>query len=119
MQLPLSNLITLLRKIRVNLANEKCAQADIETALGASGFKFAREVRLSKYDIPDFIIDECIALEVKLRGQRKKEIYKQLCRYAEHESIKALVLASNVSMGLPEEINGKPVYFVSLGTAWL
>ena len=31
----------------------------------------------------------------------------------------SLVLASNLSMGLPAEIDGKDAYFVKLGDAWL
>jgi hypothetical protein len=42
-----------------------------------------------------------------------------LCRYAEHPEVKALILASNVSMGLPEEINGKPVFAASLSAGWI
>ena len=56
---------------------------------------------------------------MKLRGARKKDVYRQLCRYAGHPRVSSLLLASNMSMGLPAQIEGKDAYFVKLGEAWL
>ncbi|CAM4113728.1 hypothetical protein VRRI112168_14965 [Vreelandella rituensis] len=76
---------------------------------------------MSSRDIIDFLIapeGARIGVELKLKAQRKA-IYRQLCRYAEHEEIHALVLLSGTAMTLPETINGKPAYVFSMGTAWL
>jgi hypothetical protein len=75
-------------------------------------------VRLTPVDIVDFMVGD-VAIEIKLKGARKKQVYQQLCRYAKSPRVKHLVLASNLAMGLPPEIDGKPAYFSSLGLAWL
>ena len=111
-------LLSLLRAARLDLSDEKRSQADFEQVLILAGIPFQREVRLSASDIVDFMV-EGIAVELKLRGARKKDVFRQLRRYALHPSVSAIVLASNLSMGLPAEIEGKPAYFVKLGEAWL
>lgn len=117
-QRSMSDLLAVLRDARVDLSNEKRAQAAIAEAFSLAGVSFAREVRLSPSDIVDFVVGD-VAIELKLRGAGKKDVYRQLCRYAAHDRVAAIVLASNLSMGLPETINGKDVYFVRLGEAWL
>lgn len=114
----ISTLTQLIRSARIDLSTEKRAQADVEQVLTQAGIPFEREVRLTETDIVDFLIDG-IGLELKLRGARKKDVYRQLCRYARHERISSLILASNLSMGLPSVIEGKDAYFVKLGEAWL
>ncbi|WP_143206263.1 hypothetical protein [Singulisphaera sp. GP187] len=98
--------------------NEKRAQADVEQLLTAAGIAYEREVRLTESDIVDFLV-EGIGLELKLKGVRKKEIYRQLCRYARHPRVDSLLLASNLTMGLPAQIEGKDAFFVRLGEDWL
>ncbi len=111
-------IVQLLRSSTIDLSNEKRAQADVEKVLTFAGIAFQREVRLSSEDVVDFFV-EGVALELKLKGAKKKEVYRQLCRYAKHPSVTVLVLASNLSMGLPAVIEGKDAYFVKLGEAWL
>lgn len=105
--------------VRVNLSRETQTQADIEAELVRRfGDRVRREHSLSPGDRPDFMV-EGVVVEVKIRGAQKRSIFRQLTRYAEHDAVTALILASGVSMGLPEAINGKPCYFVSLGRGWL
>lgn len=113
-----THIIRLLRAALIDLSNEKRAQADVEHVLDRAGVSFDREVRLSAVDIVDFMVGG-LAVELKLKGARKKDVFRQLCRYARHPSVSALVLASNLSMGLPPQIEGKDAYFVKLGEAWL
>ena len=47
------------------------------------------------------------------------DVFRQLKRYAAHDEVNELVLVTNLSMGLPPEIDGKPTYYASLGVAWL
>ena len=108
----------LIRRARLDLSTEKHAQADLERALKQAAIAYEREVTLAPGDIVDFLVDG-VALEVKLRGIGKRRIFKQLERYAGAERVRAVMLASNISMGLPPEIAGKDAYFVSLGQAWL
>jgi hypothetical protein len=114
----IKTIIDLIRGAKIDLSNEKRAQADMEQLLTRAGIPFDREVRLSESDIVDFMVDG-IGIELKLRGARKKDVYRQLCRYARHPRVVALLLASNLSMGLPAQIEGKDAYFVKLGEAWL
>jgi hypothetical protein len=114
-----SDICRLIGSTRCDLSTEKRTQADIQAALVAAAIPFEREKRLSDKDIPDFLVEGRIAVEVKLKGSPKMAIYQQLARYAEHAEAEALVLATNLSMGLPAEIGGKPAFYVSLGGAWL
>lgn len=107
----------LLAKLRLPLSNEKRLQAAIAEEFDAAGIVYEREARLSAKDIPDFMIG-AIATEIKIKGS-KREIFHQVERYAQHDRVKELILVSNVAMGFPPEINGKPVYFHNLAKAWL
>ena len=90
---------------------------------GMSGW--AREVRLSAQDRPDFVVvaddagAELIVVEVKKARAREANTLRQLARYAAHPDVVAIVLASAKAMTVPPEINGKPVAYVGLGRAWL
>ena len=123
------SLVRLLSRTRAALSSEKAMQSDIAAALTAAGISFEREYRLSAEDIPDFLIPcppeltQWVALECKLKsrspGPRKIDIYRQIERYARHREVAAIILASNLSMGLPPEIDGKPVYAASLSMGWI
>lgn len=115
----IDTLLSLLSCARCDLSDEKRAQAEVESALLLAGIEHERECRLSHGDIVDFLVLGDIALEIKLKGARKKSVYQQLQRYASHETVRIIILMTNLSMGLPEEINGKPTYYVSMGRAWL
>lgn len=117
-QAHLRPLIELLKAARLDVSDEKRTQRDMAEVFDARGISYQREVRLSKSDIVDFMVHG-IALEVKLKGANKRDVFRQLERYAEHDSVNALVLASNITMGLPAEIKGKPIYFIHLGRGWL
>lgn len=113
-------LVQMIRRCRFDLSCEKRLQAEMEQLLTARGIAFEREKRLCEADIPDFLVDGQIVVECKMRGKaRKIEVYTQLCRYAAHADVRAIVLATNMSMGLPDAINGKPVYLASLSSGWL
>jgi hypothetical protein len=114
----INTIIELIRSARLDLSNEKRAQADLEQVFTVSGISFDREVRLTESDIVDFMVDG-IGIELKLRGARKMDVFRQLRRYAGHERVGSLLLASNLSMGLPPVIDDKDAYFVKLGEAWL
>ncbi|WP_165228425.1 hypothetical protein [Aquisphaera insulae] len=114
----IQTIIGLIRSAKIDLSSEKRAQADVEQVLTQTGIAFERELPLTDSDIIDFMVED-IGIELKLKGARKKEVYRQLCRYARHPRVGSLILASNLSMGLPAQIEGKDAYFVRLGEAWL
>jgi hypothetical protein len=112
-----AQVIELVHRNRIPLHNEKAAQAGLETLLQAGGFEFEREARLSDADIPDFMIGGLV-IEMKVKGG-KRDIYRQLERYAKHERVTRILLITNVAMGLPEDIEGRKTYIANLGRAWL
>lgn len=111
-------IVRLIQSHRFDLSDEKRMQAQLANVLSEKEIVFSREHRLSSKDIPDFLVDG-VVIECKLKGQRKMDIFKQLKRYAEHDEVKALVLVTNVSMGLPGEIDGKPAYYATLSRGWI
>lgn len=110
--------IALLRQKRFNLTNEKVTQSEIADYLNEIGVEFLREYRLNGKDIPDFIIYDHVAIEIKIKGG-SRDIYSQCERYCKHDKIKFIILMVNKAMGMPETINNKPVYVVNMGKAWL
>jgi hypothetical protein len=116
----LQRIMSVIKRHRFDLTTEKAAQAEIETVLQDAKVEFTREKRLSGRDIPDFFVPALgLAIEVKMKGAGKMKVYRQLERYAEHDTVQAILLVSNLAMGLPPTINGKPTHFLSLGAAWL
>ena len=114
------DIIEILNKKRFLLHDEKELQRQVHTEL-LKHFRtdqLEAEHYLDKGSIIDFFILPGIGIEVKIKGG-KREIYRQCIRYCGFERIKALILLTNISIGFPEEINGKPCYIVKLGKAWL
>lgn len=115
---PVKTIITLLRLSRADLSSEKDLQRDIESLFKSNLPKFDREFRLNNADIIDFFVDG-VGIEVKLHGSNKQAIYRQLCRYAKHDAIQCLILVTNMSMGLPLTIEGKPAFYVNMSEGWM
>lgn len=114
---PIAQILDALRPARFPLSGEKPLQAAIGAQLLTHGFDARREVTLAPGDIVDFMVDG-IAIEVKIKGG-KRNILRQCERYAAHPSVSALVLVTNVAMGFPTTLNGKPTAVLNLGRAWL
>ena len=114
----IEQLVLHLRRQRYRVGQEACLQADIETYLTAAGRAFEREARLGPKDRIDFLLADGIGIEAKTRCA-PRSIFRQLDRYAGHDSISAIILISGTAMGLPPAAQGKPLYFVSTGRASL
>lgn len=80
----------------------------------ATRFEVYAEYALSQQDRPDFWVavrGYHVAVEVKIRGARTP-ILQQLGRYAAHNSVDAVLLASGkraLLVGIPAEIHGTPI----------
>ena len=109
----IADVVTELRKYRFTLASEQALQQQIEKVLPS----FQREYRFDKKNRIDFFLAG-IGIEVKIKGGRMA-IYRQVERYAKFDSVTGLILITNVAMGFPKEILGKPCYVISLGEKWL
>ncbi len=107
----------LLSSARFRQGTEALLQKDIEDFLYRSQIRFDREVRLTPGERIDFMVGS-VGIEAKIRVD-KRAIFRQLTRYARFERISSLVLISGTALGLPRAIEGKPVYFVSLGRSAL
>lgn len=113
----IDSVLAVLRALRLPVAVEVDTQAEIAAALLAAGAPAVREVILDKANRIDVMVGG-IGIEVKVKGG-KRDILRQLQRYAEFDQILELVLVTAVAMGVPETINGKRVHKVSIGRAWL
>lgn len=113
------DLVLFFRHQRFRTASEADLQSSIEEALASepifSGFD--REVRLDPHNRIDFMVGS-IGVEAKLKYP-KRGIYRQLVRYAGFERVTSLILISATAIGLPDSIEGKPVYLVSVGRGLL
>lgn len=107
-----------LRLGRYRLGYEALLQEDVRDRLTAGGFPFKREFVLGPGERVDFLVNESIAVELKIRAA-KRVIYRQMQRYAAHERVDSLILVTACATGLPGTLNGKPVYVVSLGLTGL
>ncbi len=118
----LQRIVRSIEGIRAPLNNEAAAQRAIFVALCEIDPQAKAEVRLSPSSRIDFScsIDSLrFGVEVKIDKGNRREIYRQLERYAGLGVLDALVLASNRAIGLPPSICGVPVAVASLGRGWL
>jgi hypothetical protein len=107
-----------LRRQRYRVGQEIWLQADIERSLHNLQIAFEREVRLPPAERIDFLAAGGIGIEAKTRCAPRK-IFRQLERYAEREAITSLILITGTALGLPPDIKGKPLFYVSTGRASL
>ncbi len=111
-------LVDFIETLRVPLTNERAAQTALADALNAAPEE--REVWLAEKDRIDFLLEHGLGIEMKLRRRWSKPgVLRQLKRYAEHPDVKALILVTGMSTGMPATLNGKPVYVASLSRGWM
>ena len=111
-------IVALLRSQPLPNATEDRLQFEIAAKLTKAGVHFDREQRLDGSSRIDFLCRGGIGIEVKTRNPRRST-FRQLRRYAQHPFVHSLILVTGTFMGLPEEIEGVPLYMVSLGRAAL
>jgi hypothetical protein len=99
-----------LEAVKMDSTTEERLQAAIAAELDRLGIVYGREVRLSRRDRPDFMVEN-IAIEVKIAGGFSA-VVEQLQRYAAHEDVHEIVLVSSRLQlaTVPRELGGKPVH---------
>lgn len=107
-----------LMQYRLSIANEKETQRDIEFLLTQAKIPFEREKTLGEAGIIDFLVDDTIGLEVKIKGT-KMAIYRQCKRYCLSPQIDHLILATLGANTLPVNVEGKSTSVLSLSRAFL
>jgi hypothetical protein len=75
-------------------------------------------MKLSDEDRIDFMVLDCIGVEVKTKGSRM-DIYRQLERYSKHDSVAGIILVTSKKFGNITNIGPKPICTLELGKAWL
>jgi hypothetical protein len=111
-------LIRLIGSARVDLSTEAAAQRGLARLFEAEGVPYEAEVSLSAADRIDFLVGR-VGVEVKI-GQPRRQILRQLERYAGSDRLNELLLVS--SAPFPADgfrAHGKPVFIVSLSRGWL
>ncbi len=111
-------LVLKLRRVRLPNATEQATQDACEEWLKKEGIPYEREVVIGEGERVDFLIAGEIGLEIKVKYP-KRQIYRQLERYSLTGRVTSLVLLTGTYLGLPAELNGVPVYMVSMGRAAL
>lgn len=113
-----SAIVATLRSRRFPITSERAAQDAIATAFSEDGLAVEREKLLGSAGRVDFYaLGIAVEIKVGVSGGSKREVYRQLKRYADHPEVTIVVLATNVAVELPPL--AKPVTVVSLGRAWL
>lgn len=110
-------IVAALRSRSYLAASEHELHEGIASSLAAAGIAFEREVRLDARSRVDFLTGDGIGIEVKVAGS-VHSVVRQLARYAEHDRVRALVLATTTVKHWPlcgcPSTGGKP-----LAIAWL
>lgn len=104
-----------IRACRFTYRSEDELQEGLTAALAAAGLPVHREVRLSRIDRVDLLIDH-IGVEVKLAGAAA-DVGRQLLRYAHSDQVTELVLVTTRARHrtLPDQVGGKPLTVCVLG----
>lgn len=99
--------------------SETDLQEAVASVLREAGVPFDREYRLGPRDRVDFLIDGSVAVELKIDGSFS-EVLRQLHRYSEHDTVKALVLVTTRAQhrAMPPEMNGKRVDVIHTSTVF-
>lgn len=117
----INTIIRILGQRAFDYVDESVCQEQIENHLKELNTLFEREFQLDKYSRIDFYFPRSkIGLEVKAgKVWSKKEVFRQLERYAQYENVSGIILATGRMQGLPPVINQKPIRIFSLGAAHL
>lgn len=111
----MDRIVAALRAHRYRFSNEKELQDGLEQVLEKAGVRFEREARIAPGDVPDFMLEDGLAIEVKVDGSISA-VTRQLHRYAQHPRVNAVLLVTSrlAHDRMPPFMNGKPVRVLAL-----
>ena len=106
---------TLLRAHRFTHTCEADLQRGVQQVLEENGIPYVREVFLSSGNRPDFLVDDSIVLELKVKGA-PHSVMRQLMRYAKHGKVKTIILVTTkfAHQGMPDTLDNTPIHVVYL-----
>jgi hypothetical protein len=117
----INKITSLLSSYAFPVNNEKVLQREIARVFEDNDINYRREVDLRHSGgggIVDFVVDR-IAIEVKIKGAVSAQVYRQCRGYCQSTEVDALLLVTNAVVRLPDEIDGKLCYVLSLGVGHL
>lgn len=118
-QVTLKNIQDSIKNQSLPLSNEKELQLKLEKLFNSKKLEFKREVRLDSSNIIDFQFGG-VGVEVKIKTKASvMSIYRQIKRYCDFDTIEAIVILSGRAISMPSDINGKPIYVISLSRTQL
>lgn len=111
----ITSVTSALENKRFRFTSEDDLQQGIEIALTQALIPFEREKVLSSRDRPDFVVDQQIAVEIKIKGTLAQAL-RQINRYAQHTHIVAILLVGTPAWlrNVPPTVGGKPIYAMRL-----
>jgi hypothetical protein len=116
---PMEEIVKALSSLRIPLVvDEFELQALVSGALQKYEIEFVKEARLAPRCRVDFLCRGGIAVEVKRGKPQKTRLMEQLKRYAQLESVSAVILVVERTAELPKEVCGKPCRVVALNRLW-
>ena len=114
----LDDVLRALRTLRVPLQRgEYDLHALVREALEHAGLHPDHEVPLAPRCRIDFLCNG-VGIEVKRGRTERQRALTQLRRYAACEQITALVLVTERTLALPDELSGKPLRVICLNRLW-
>jgi hypothetical protein len=100
---------------RLIFNNEKQLQDEIAELLDRAKIQYAREFRVGRKCILDFLLIESrTALEIKVKGAIEADIMRQVHRYALLPTISEIIIIALRPFNMPRELNGKPIHVVAI-----
>jgi predicted AAA+ superfamily ATPase len=111
-----ADVIAALTGVPILIDHETAVQRRLAEALG--DLPLEREVACYGGRIDFLERPEGLGIEVKIKGNAR-EIHRQIVRYSLDPRIHEILLITAKAMGMPPEINGKPITIFSLGRAHL
>lgn len=111
-------IVAICQRSQIGVSTEGEAHYWLADALRRDGLQAETEVRLTTRDRIDIMVGN-VAVEVKVQGSRR-EIWRQLQRYADLPDIHAIVIATATPWppGV-DSVGRKPLFHASLVTGWL
>lgn len=103
-------IVETLKRHRLPISNEDALQRAVADLLTSLGIDHKREKRFNIKDRVDFFTSSGLAIELKIDGS-DNGVLRQLLRYAECGSVRALLLITTRSkhLNLPPAVLGKPL----------
>ncbi|NLB89973.1 MAG: hypothetical protein GX786_01965 [Clostridiales bacterium] len=119
MEEKMRNIVETLKEIRIPLIQEeKALHTMIEKVLKEKQILYRHEAGIGKRSRIDFLVENQIGLEIKKGKPNKTKLLAQVERYLSSDQLAGLIIVVERWVELPNEVQGKPVYTLSMNRLW-